>query len=891
MVKNEAAAATRPLDLRIHAPCTSHGSPGKEGDPASAARASSAGSGAISFEYAMSSVSAGSGHRLEQARSTQARGAPLPHQAFTALLRALGAGQAIGVIHRSTTQGRSVHGYELSIQGRSDAATLESARANAEKLQADLIAVLAVAAPELRFSTRPVAVDTSDRQYPHSVTLRPAAVAINARAREASPFGAQITTHPALSLPLSPSVAQSHLTTVVPLLNARRQPTEVHIGFRGRKLTHGEAQALAPALEQLFATNANQLEVAHAGEGTATLAHADIEAIYQRLSAWRKEPFGADLVVSIHSDGPIPEAFARMIGLELLQGRPFGVVAGPPPDEPAAEFDLSRFVSCADPVPPLLPPSESLAAQGLPRHFESVRFDGPKHGIVLGDIPMPFEDQEVRFSPGDRDRHCYVTGATGTGKSTLLSHMIRQDIANGEGVALLDPHGDLFAEVLASIPPHRHDDVVVVDFADFLTCVGLNLLECSGDHIELERGFAVNELLQIFRKLYAGVPESMGPAFEQYFRYSVALLMHDPAGGVTIVDIPRVFTESDYRRYLLAHCDDDAVHSFWVEVAENLTGDWALAGFAAYVTNKLTEFIQNPLVRAVVGQSSSTIDCRTIMDDKKILLVNLSKGMLSERDAQFLGMIVLNRLLSAALSRADIAFAARTPFHLYIDEFQNFTTGAAAALLAEARKYGLRLVLAHQNLGQVPDDLLEVIHANTGTKILMRSGVPDAHALGHYVAPGYAAEDLVLLPDGHAFVRMQLGASPAPCFFMRTRSPEGPGVADEPTAARVRAASRRRYNLPREQAERDIRRRRFAYLARIDNLRDVFSARFAGALSARGVERMDELRERLTELERDAKLRDARNEADRKVMRKLHRLSELDRQQAQTGQGRLPLAY
>jgi GTPase SAR1 family protein len=500
--------------------------------------------------------------------------------------------------------------------------------------------------------------------------------------------------------------------------------------------------------------------------------------------------------------------------------------------------DLSSLVLGSSTFPPLLPSPVSLAALGYARHFPVVRFAMPRAGIVLGDIPTPFADAEVRFAPSDRSQHCYVIGATGTGKSTLLRRMIEQDIAGGEGLALIDPHGDLYEQVLSAIPARRKNDVVLLDFTDNEHYVGLNFLECVSAYPDREKSFIIHQLAEIFWSLYAYVPESMGPAFQQYMH--IALVMEDPGKDLTLLEVPLVFADPTFRNYLLAHCSDEQVADFWQGIASRTTGENSLANMAAYITNKFTEFTQNQLVRMVVGQSRSSIDFQRIMDERRVLLVNLSKGLLSESDSKFLGMLVTGRLFAAAMARAS---ARRTPFYVYMDEFQNFTTPAVTQALAEMRKFGLSLTLAHQNLSQLPEQLREAVLANIGSRIFLRVGAMDAKRLAEFVSPHFGERDLVALPDHHAVARIKVDNVPSPAFAMRTRRLEGgsPTPAQQAITKDVIARSRAKYCRTVPEIRNEIAWRRARHVLRMSPAALGFSATACDFLKAHNVRVLSDL--------------------------------------------------
>ena len=297
----------------------------------------------------------------------------------------------------------------------------------------------------------------------------------------------------------------------------------------------------------------------------------------------------------------------------------------------------------------------------------------PQTGILLGVNNYRGEETKIYLDAEDRLRHLYIIGQTGTGKTGLMKSMIMQDITNGEGCCFIDPHGSDILDILAAVPPERYKDVIYFDPADLSRPFGLNFLEYDFSRPE-QKTFIVNELLAIFHRLYGDVPESMGPAFEQYFRNATLLVMEDPSSGSTMLDIARVLANSEFRREKLAKCLNPIVSQFWNEIATKAGGDAALENIVPYITNKFDDFTANDFIRPIVGQQESSFKFREVMDTKKILLINLSKGRLGERNANLLGLIIVGKLFMAALSRADNPRTAYPPFYLYIDEFQNVTT-------------------------------------------------------------------------------------------------------------------------------------------------------------------------------------------------------------------------
>lgn len=427
--------------------------------------------------------------------------------------------------------------------------------------------------------------------------------------------------------------------------------------------------------------------------------------------------------------------------------------------------------------------------------------DLPKQGLLLGTNSFRGTTQEVRMSEADRARHLYVIGQTGTGKTSFMKTLVEQDIKNGEGVCFIDPHGNDILDVLASVPPSRYDDVIYFDPANVDRPFGLNLLEYDPKRPE-QKTFIVNELLAIFKRLYGDVPESMGPAFEQYFRNATMLVMEDPASGSTMLDIARVLSDSRFRAMKLAASNNPVVNLFWSKIASQAGGDASLENIVPYITNKFDDFTANDFMRPIVGQQESSFNFREIMDSKKILLVNLSKGRLGERNANMLGLILVGKIFMAALSRADNPRADFPPFYLYIDEFQNITTDSIPGILSEARKYKLSLTIAHQFLKQVDDKIRDAVFGNVGSLASFRVGEEDGEFFAKQFAPTFSALDFVNIENYNAYVKLLVGGVPQKPFNIKTLT------ASEGNKAQVddlRQLSYLTYGRDRETVERAIR--------------------------------------------------------------------------------------
>lgn len=429
--------------------------------------------------------------------------------------------------------------------------------------------------------------------------------------------------------------------------------------------------------------------------------------------------------------------------------------------------------------------------------------DLPQNGTLLGINEFRNVEKEVYLTPADRLRHFYVIGQTGTGKTVFLKNMIIQDILEGAGVCMIDPHGTDIMDVLAAIPEARLDDVIYFDPSSMERVIGLNMLEFDQRFPE-QKTFVVNELFSIFQKLYGATPESMGPIFEQYFRNATLLVLEDPLSGNTLLDISRVMADASYRNMKLAKATNPVVVQFWKSIATKAGGEASLENIVPYITSKFDVFTANDYMRPIIGQQHSTFNFRDIMDSQKILLVNLSKGRLGEINANLIGMIIVGKLLMAALSRADSVGTNLPPFYLFIDEFQNVTTNSIATILSEARKYGLSLTIAHQFIAQLQEDIRDAVFGNVGSMAVFRVGPDDAEHLAQQFAPTFDANDLMNIENRNAYIRLLANGTPTKPFSFKTM----PFVKKDLTYAnKVIEHSLLQYGTPRAEIEELIRAR------------------------------------------------------------------------------------
>ncbi len=421
-------------------------------------------------------------------------------------------------------------------------------------------------------------------------------------------------------------------------------------------------------------------------------------------------------------------------------------------------------------------------------------------GIILGKNIYHGKETVVHMGREDRVRHMYVIGQTGTGKSHILKNMIIQDIKNGDGCCFIDPHGSDVQDILAHIPPERAKDVIYFDPSYIARPMGLNMLEYDVTKPE-QKTFVVNEMMAIFNQLF-DMKSGGGAMFEQYFKNAAFLVMEHPESGSTLLEITRVFTDKVFRDMKLGHCKNPIITQFWAS-AEKTTGDQGLQNFVGYITSKFDPFISNDIMRPVVLQQHSVFDFRKIMDEKKILLVNLSKGRLGEINASLIGLILVGKITMAALSRVDMFGTGKTPndFYLYIDEFQNVTTPSIASILSEARKYRLSLNVAHQYISQLTDEIKNAVFGNVGNMAVFRVGPEDAEFLESKFAPTFTKEDITKLDNRNAYVSMLVDGTPTKPFNISTLPLEGGNPA---MAEQLKELSYMTYGAPADEVNAEI---------------------------------------------------------------------------------------
>lgn len=433
----------------------------------------------------------------------------------------------------------------------------------------------------------------------------------------------------------------------------------------------------------------------------------------------------------------------------------------------------------------------------------SKQVDGPNHvpekGLLLGYNVFRGTKKAIRLSEDDRRRHMYIIGQTGTGKSWMLKNLILQDILAGRGVAFIDPHGDAAEDILGMIPKERTEDVIYFAPGEMDFPLGLNLFEFQ---YKEQRDFLIQEAINMLYKLYDPQRQGIiGPRYEHLFRNAALTVMAGPDGG-TFVDIPKLFNDKNYVNQKLKYVTDQTVLDFWLKEMPGSERSNEFGEVKSWFVSKFGAFLSNEMMRNIIGQTKSAFDLREVMDEGKILLVNLSKGKTGELNAKLLGMIFVMKFYAAAMGRANIPEAERRDFTLYVDEFQNFSTETFADILSEARKYRLSLAVANQFVGQLTDEIRDAVFGNVGTVISSRTGANDADFLVKYFSPIFDAEDLTKMPNQNWVVQTLLGGVPTQPFSMESARVEA--QANPQLMQALKRLSAAKYGRPKAVVEKEI---------------------------------------------------------------------------------------
>lgn len=409
------------------------------------------------------------------------------------------------------------------------------------------------------------------------------------------------------------------------------------------------------------------------------------------------------------------------------------------------------------------------------------------------------QDRIFGIKEGDRLQHMYIIGQTGTGKTTLLKNLAVQDIKSGQGLAVIDPHGEFVDELLNFIPPERASDVVYFNPVDAQYPIGFNILEVKDPE---QKHLVASGLMAIFTKIWAGV---WSARMEYILNNCVLALLNTP--DTTLMDIPRLLVDKEYRRKIIANIKDPVVKAFWTTEYETWEPRFRNEAIVP-IQNKVGQFLATPMIRNIVGQPKSSLNIEEIIEERKILLVNVSKGLIGEDNSALLGAMLITKIQLTAMERVKIReMEKRHPFFLHIDEFQNFATDAFATILSEARKYGLALIISHQYIGQLVTDtstrVKDSIFGNVGTLISFRVGATDAEFLETQFAPEIMGLDLINLPNYNVYLKLLVdGISSRP--FSALTLPPIPIEKDSRVRERIIENSRLKYGNPKENVEKMI---------------------------------------------------------------------------------------
>lgn len=433
--------------------------------------------------------------------------------------------------------------------------------------------------------------------------------------------------------------------------------------------------------------------------------------------------------------------------------------------------------------------------------------DVPEEGILLGYNAYRGVKREIHMLTRDRLRHHYIIGQTGTGKSVFLGWMARQDIRNGEGVCVIDPHGDLIDDILQYIPKERARDVIIFDPSDQERPMGLNILEA---HTPQQRDMASSQATEIFLKLFGD--EIFGPRIQHYFRNACLTLMEDEDEGATLIDIPRIFVDDDFMKYKVQKVKNPVVRSFW-EHEYASTGERERQEMIPYFSAKFGPFITNTIMRNTIGQTRSAFDFRDAMDNGKILLIRLAKGAIGDLNTQLLGLVIVARLQMAAMSRVDVLEEKRKDFFLYVDEFQSFATDSFCSILSEARKYHLALIMAHQYINQLvatkygvtSTQIRDAVFGNVGTMMSFKIGAEDAEYMAKEYAPLLTEQDVIGIANYKAYIKLNINNSISRPFSLESiwdQTGKSQRIAEI-----LRQYSRMKYGRKREFVDQEIEAR------------------------------------------------------------------------------------
>jgi len=588
------------------------------------------------------------------------------------------------------------------------------------------------------------------------VEIRP--LSLSAFPTQIGPLGFSAPARRALRIPdLPASSVGATLESTATLVSALPQVEQFEIEFIWMNIPEAATREIEELLRLLTASRS---ALSHINQPT-------LPELFLAHWLWQRTGWKVTARARVSSSLAVPVAPLEMIGRDLFVSECEVVVSRT--DEDAAEtIDLRNAFPRGWPFPPILPHPGAFDSLAASRMHNMSLPELPRTGLKIGIA----EGFDIRLPEQSRDRHTYIVGATGTGKSTLLERMVKEDMERGEGVILLDPHGDLFKEIIKAVPKTRKGDLLIIDPTRENFRPGLNILDVQDGQLRKRHTeLLVGELIQCFREMW-DTPEAFGPMFEVYFRNAIQLMTLRKGEPLTVGCFDRVFTDSVFRAQLIKECADSGTVGFWKDVAEKSGGECSLANMTPYVTCKMSPLTQGAFLSCLLKQPKDEVRLADRINRNPIILVNLDKGILGVQESRVLGVILMAQIMSAGLKRSLMSRKERRPVNVYVDEFQNFVSDNVASMLSEARKFGLRLTLANQILAQLKakagrQDLLETVLGNVGNMILFRLGVPDAERLKSFLEP-FSHQEMQELPNFHALVRLLTPEGPVRPLIMKT---------------------------------------------------------------------------------------------------------------------------
>jgi Helicase HerA, central domain/Type IV secretion-system coupling protein DNA-binding domain len=593
-----------------------------------------------------------------------------------------------------------------------------------------------------------------------------------------------------------PRVAQfASLDALLRSLAAAKCATRLIISIRSRLIRADETRVLSSIRDKGMVMSSFART-----DGLPPLNAREVaQPVAGLLRSIEREGRAIELSVRIEAAAPLSDTILRLAAAVFWGAHQFSK------EQAIACRDWRRLIPVGYQLPQWLPSTAALEALGTPIRLAPSRRE-PCEGRLLGKTS---DGDEVRLTEAALARHLYCVGATGSGKSTLLANLVLQDIAANRGLLLIDPHGDITADVLARVPPKATKRVVSLDLADPDYTPGLNMLNVGSGDPDMAKSLICGELLRIFKtELYPDVPEGFGPMFETYFRNALMLLLEtEGPSTATIVDVPRVFQDDRYRELLIDCCPNRHVRDFWKRTAGRVTHtEIELENITPYVTSKFEPFLGSRSIRTIVGQPNTTLDFGTFMDQGHAVLISLAKGALGTNEARVLGLLLLQQIQIACMARVRRPQQERRAFTLYVDEAQSFIGGALTELLAEARKFGLSLVLANQTMAQLSGRtsraLIDLVLGNVANLLALRVGVSDAEVLAPWFRPYLAVDDLVSMPDFSAAARILEGRRPGDPVVIDLPPLPAPGGAW--ISKTIKESSRAAYCRRREEVEAEL---------------------------------------------------------------------------------------